>query len=115
MTNITTTLNEQNHLSVIDRIVEALGKDKFNILVERAVLGKETKEPLRFCARQVKGCVIKNGLQVSVALLPGGCIAWDLKVEFVVVRFDQNGDMVIARFFDNRTRGKSMFLTKNPI
>ncbi len=115
MPSISMTLNEDNHLSVVTRIVDEWKGKKFNILVDKFTLGSSTAIQLKFCNRMITGNFVKNGLQVSVPLEPGGSIAWDLRTELVVVRFDSVGEIIILRLFDNRQRSKTMKITKNPI
>lgn len=116
MLGISMTLNGKNHLAFLNRIVKEFSDRKFNVLVQTYRVGELEPHVTKFCGRQIAGEAKVNGVQMSISLSPGGSIAWDLKVESVVVFFDKvSGDIWIQRFFENRQRYKLVKLTINPI
>lgn len=106
MAGITTTLVMKNHEEYARSLVRLLSNKVFNILVE----GKN----LKFCGRKLAGSVlIKNG-QVSIPMVPGGSLAWDLNAERVAICFKANGDIELVRIFGLEKK-KTILITQNPI
>lgn len=90
-------------------IVARLTGRVFNILITTS----ENKQ-LKFCNRQLSGKVLVRDGQMSIALTPGGTIAWDLNVEEVDLEFGFNGDILLTRVFKTG-RKKTMYITTGPI
>lgn len=116
MPGITATLNKDNHVEAYKEILRVFGGKTFNILVQTFAFGDEEPKITKLCNRSLVGSVKTNGLQVSIPLFPGGSVAWDLNVEYVVILFDtRGGEIWIQRFMNNRQKYKLMRLTVNPI
>lgn len=121
---ITSTINTENHLSAVERIIDTFGGGKrFNVLVstskfvEDSTLGTTgiSTKTLKFCDRQMSPKRIIKSSWVSIGLEPGGSIAWDLNVEYVVIRWNEPRHITISRLFNDRQYGKMVTLTFDPI
>ncbi len=112
---ISVNITDANYVQYVDGLRTLLGNNVFNIRTESSGLGlnKESKV-LKYCNRSIGTTAKAIGGQVSIELLPGGSVAWDLNVERVVIHFEKNGDILIERLFD-KGKWKRVLCTKNPI
>lgn len=101
-------LSLENYKESLEAIVKGLSGKTFNIWVET-----ENKR-LKFCNRELGGKIFAKDGQVSLALKPGGSIAWDINSEEVKLEFGPNGDILLFRTFKTG-RKKTMLITRSPI
>ncbi len=112
---ISVNVTDANYVQYAASLRSLLGNNFFNMGTESGglFLNKQSKV-LKYCNRRIGTVAKATGGQVSIELLPGGSIAWDLNVERVVIHFEKNGDILIERLFD-KGKWKRVLCTKNPI
>lgn len=102
------TISFDNYQLYLEKMVARLSGKKFNILT------RSGNKSLKFCNRELDGVPFSKNGQVSLALKPGSCIAWDLNSEEVKIDFDPQGDILLSRTFKNG-KEKIMLITTGPI
>lgn len=116
MSGISMTLTEDNQFSVASRIIEQVSGKKVNFLIKSFELGTPKPTITKFCSRELGGgAFLLNGKQVRIPFSPAKAIAWDLNVEVVRVKFEQNGDILLSRVFSAGQKSKILLVTTNPI
>lgn len=112
---ISVTLNMENYMQYAEELFKSLSKNSFNVRVVTVGLSRKTNYMrLNLCGREVVALQKCDDGQVSIALKPGGSIAWDLNTERVVIHFKANGDIVIERLM-SLDASKVITCTRNPI
>jgi hypothetical protein len=122
MAGISMTVNAENQLSVVERIISMMKDKKFNLLVEtfsRANGNSEEEvkileKKLKYCNRALTGVYKINGSQVVIPFSPAESFSWDLNTERVIVEFGSK-EITLCRIFVKTDRRKVLRVTQNPI